>query len=104
MTLGCYMPLKAKVFEENPKRVEEAFTGLAEIIKEALRATLTDERLIERIRGRIEVHRRRETFQSVLDSCVEVYFPRKNGHGNLLTVKVCGLIRTLHFVQGRNPA
>ena len=30
--------------------------------------------------------------------------PKKTDTEIWLTVKVCGLIRTLHFVQGRNPA
>jgi len=36
--------------------------------------------------------------------CTLCTSPKKTDTEISLTVKVCGLIRTLHFVQGRNPA
>jgi hypothetical protein len=68
---GCYIPLKAKLFEEDSNHVEEAFTSLATIIKEALSASSTTEELTDQLRQGIMANRRRQRFQLLAKYCIK---------------------------------
>jgi hypothetical protein len=82
---GCYLRLKAKLFETDLDQVEKVFTDLTTLIREALNASCTDQGLMDQLHKGIAAHQRRRRLDSLIRYCVEGLEPLRELPKHLAT-------------------